>query len=375
VIRAISYTEGSTLLTCQARWDFQYGGRLAGSALRAKETPVLLREGRAWGKAVAAFHQAEVDRLDAGIKALAEALQEDAEEQKKAGFYDEAVHRDLAAKLRAELEHYAATVEPLPLQSLEHELMVPLPSRSGKGRSSRYRLQVFFDGIHIDDAGRAWIVEFKLRGKLSSVEQIANSRQIRYYAWAWFVATGQMVTGVITDERMNEVPKPARWVRPKRKDEGIELPGEVATELGAPPSEKEIEAGGPVLRTASHAKDQLTTPDRYVAACERAGVEPDQEVVESLAARRWSLREPTFLTEREIEEAGQELVSLGLQVAAFDAERNYPVRSVKTANCNGCRFREICNHPEDAEVVDALFDRVPPKRELPPQPLQEVVPV
>lgn len=384
MLRAISYTEGSTLLTCQAQWDFKYGGRLAGDALKPKETPIILREGRAWGAAVGAFHAAEVDRLDVGIVALAKALEEDAEQQKKAGFYDADVHRDLAAKLRAELAHYAELADPgdwrtqpLNLTRLEHELMVALPSRSGEGKSNRYRLQVFFDGIHIDEEGRAWIVEFKLRSKLSSAEQIANSRQIRYYAWAWFMATGQMVTGVIVDERLNELPKPARWVKPKRKDEGIVVTQEQAAAMGAPMSEAEdrsIAQGKIELRrTVSHAKEQLTTPDRYEAACGEAGVEPEPEVVEALASRRWSMRERIFLTEREITEAGEELVSLGLQVAAFDAERNYPVRNVKPQNCNGCRFKEICNSPEDAAVVDVLFDRVPPKRELPPKPLQEVV--
>ena len=43
-------------LTCQHRWDFQYGFQLAGSSLKAKDTPLQPREGRAWGAMVAAHH-------------------------------------------------------------------------------------------------------------------------------------------------------------------------------------------------------------------------------------------------------------------------------------------------------------------------------
>lgn len=364
--RDISYTEQSTLLTCQAQWDFNYGGYLAGTALRSKETPIILREGRAWGRAVAAFHAAEEDRLDAAIIVLAEALEEDAEEQREAGFYDADAHRQTAAKLRAVLEQYAQETEPLSLDRLEHELFVPLPSRSGSGDSNRYRLQVLFDGVHTDEQGQTWLVEFKLRGELSALELIANSRQIRYYAWAWQRETGQPVTGVIVDERLNAMPKPARWVRPKKKDEGIDVTPDQAAALGSPYSDAETDTYGDegklARRTVSHAKDQLTTPELYVAACERAGVEPVQEALEQIALRKWSQRHPIFLTSTEIEESGRELVSLGRQIAAIDSGQIFPVRNVKPQNCRGCRFREICNEPNDVDLVEALFDRVPAKR-------------
>lgn len=353
MIRAISFTEGSTLLTCQARWDFAYGGRLAGTALKKKDTAVILREGRAWGRVVAAFHAAESDRLEAGMDALLEALEEDVRQQLDAGFYDAGIHEAVTAKLKAEFRHYAGLTEPLNLSRLEHELFVPLPSRSGKGDSNRYRLQVLFDGIHVDDQGRAWIVEFKLRGQLSSAEQIANSRQIRYYAWAWWRETGQMVTGVIVDERLNEVPKPARWVQSKKKEVGRKVEEMVDGELKVK------------WMVPSHAVDQVTTPDAYVAACAEVGVESNPETVEAIAARQWAKRETVFLTADEIEEAGEELVSLGRQVQQLDSEAIYPVRNVKPQNCNGCFFREICNHPKDAELVDVLFNRTAPKRDRP----------
>jgi hypothetical protein len=342
VIRAISYTEGSTMLRCQAQHDFQYGDRLAGSSLRPKDTPTILREGRAWGRAVAALH--ETGDLERAQAALGESLmEEDADGQREAGTFDREAFSAMSTKLLAIVGHYALSASILPLERPEHELLVPLPSRSGKGSSNRYKLHTFFDGLHTDEHGRVWIVEFKLRGRLSSVEQIANSRQVRYYAWAWFIATGQRVAGVIVDERLNEIPKPARILK----------------------------SGKP-----SHAKDQLCTPEAYEQACLDAEEGPRIDVMEALEARRWQQRVPIFLTDAEVDEAGTELVSLAKQIQALDAHDVYPVRDVRAQNCNGCRFRDICNHPEDADLVDALFDRVPPKRdrdEIQPTPTEEVV--
>lgn len=332
-LRAISYSEGSTLLDCQAKWDFSYGDQLAGSSLKSKETPVLLRDGRAWGRAVAAYHgTGEGDALhDDAIPALVEALEEDAAEQKEAGFYDADAHREKAAELRAMLEHYCENSELLPIDHLEQELLVPLPSRTGNGNSSRYRLQVFFDGVHVDAEGRTWLVEFKLRTQLSSLDLIASSRQIRYYAWAYRKETGTDVAGVIVDERLKAIPKPP----------------------------KILQSGKP-----SHDKRQITTPELYERACREAGgEEPKAETVEALGARRWQQRESIFLTDTEIEEAGRELVSLGLQVQALDSHKVYPVRNPSRARCPGCFYREICNAPHDAALVDVLFDRRPPKHD------------
>jgi hypothetical protein len=369
LIRAISYTEGSTMLRCQAQWDFQYGDRLAGSALKPKDVAVVLREGRAWGRAVAALH--ETGDLDKAKAALGEALTEDADEQREKGVYDDDVFREMCLKLSGLLVHYEKTAEILPINRLEHELLVRLPSRSGRGFSNRYRLHSFFDGltIEVDAKGQPWIVEFKLRGQLSSVEQIANSRQTRYYAWSWFVETGQRVAGVITDERLNELPKPARWVKSKRKEEGIEVDEERALELGAPYNDKEQEAaavkGTLARRIPSEAKDQLTTPESYEAACLDAGIGPSIEVMEALEARRWQQRVPIYLTDAEVDEAGEELVSLARQIQQLDSHAVYPVRDVRKQNCNGCRFREICNTPRDVDLVESLFNRTQPKRDRP----------
>jgi len=380
MIRMISFTESGNLLTCQAQWDFNYGGYLAGDCLKPKTVPVMLQEGSAWGAGVAAFHAALEDKLDAGIIALTASLDKEAKKLEAKGFYNADEHRQMAAKLRSLLEQYAEEEEtrPVPLaglSGLEQELVVPLPSRSGKGDSSIYRLQVFFDGVLGEEV--ADLVEFKLRGKLSPLELIVNSRQIRYYAWAYQREHGIPVRSVIVDERLNEQPKPARWVKPKKKDEGIVVDPDQAQELGAAYSEKELEIykgdeGKLARRTVSHAKDQMTTAESYLEACGKAGVEPEPETLEAIGSRRWSQRERVFLTEREIEESGTELISLGRQVAALDSGQTYPVRNVKPQNCNGCRFREICNDPHDKELVDSLFDRRPPKRN---RTEEEVVPV
>jgi CRISPR/Cas system-associated exonuclease Cas4 (RecB family) len=361
-IRAISFTESGNLLTCQAQWDFNYGGYLAGDCLKAKAVPQRLQEGSAWGAGVAAFHAATEDKLDAGIVALTATLDKEAKKLEAKGFYDADVHRAMASKLRALLEQYAEEEEarPVPLtglSGLEQELLVPLPSRSGKGDSSIYRLQVFFDGVLEDEEGRIWLVEFKLRETLSALELITNGRQIRYYAWAWEREHGRPVAGVIVDERLNAQPKPPKIVNSK-KGVGIEVEVDVLDkETKEPTGEKKM-----VWKAPSTDKAQLTTPELYEAACAEYGVKVDPEMSAALADRRWSQRERIFLSPREIEESGTELISLGRQVAALDSGQTYPVRNVKPQNCNGCRFREICNDPHDKELVDSLFDRRPPKR-------------
>lgn len=318
------------MLDCAARWDFQYGGRLAGSALQPKETPVLLREGRIWGAAVAELH---ATGREAAFATLDEQLEVDARQQEEAGFYVHEIYEETREKLWTLLEQYAEEAEIITLEALEREFLVPLPSRSGKGRSNRYQLHAFFDGIHTDPCGRIFPVEFKLRKTLSSFEMVANNRQIRRYAWAYRQETGEDVAGIIVDERLNAIPKPPRILKSGK---------------------------------VSHAKDQLTTAVLYRQACEDAGEDLNEETCAALDAREWQKRHVVFLTDLEIEEAGKELVSLGQQVQALDSGLIYPTRNVKPQLCNGCRFREICNHPEDRDVVEALFNRVPAKRDLPP---------
>lgn len=328
--------------TCQAAWDFSYGGHLAGSSLKAKRTVPILREGRAWGAGVAALHSTQLDLFGGGdpAGAIVESLDADAARQREFGVHDPAEHSEMEDRLMLLLAHYRATAAPLRVSRLEEQIIVPIPSRTGKRRSNLYAFLAYFDGVALDGDGRTWLVEYKLRSKLSDYALVANGRQIRWYAWAFQEKYGVPVTGVLVDERLNEVPKPARLVRGKRKVDG-EYP-----------------------LVPSHKKDQMTTPDLYLALCQEHGVDPVTETLEHLNARHWQKRHPVQFRAGEIEEAGQELVSAAKQIRDLDSGELLPLRSVRPANCNGCFFREICPSP-DEELVDALFERTVPKRDRP----------
>lgn len=330
--RLISHTETRQLAICEAGWDFRYGGTLAGNALKPLGATPRMREGRAWGRAVAAWHGADGTPSDAGLAAvvaLERALEEDAAEQKDDGVYDADAHLIMRARLQMILDHYMVTSTPLPITSPEHEIVVPIPSRSGRRASSKYRLQCFFDGIHTDDQGRTWIVEFKLRSTLSSLEQLALDRQGRRYAWAWRQHTGRDVAGVIYDERLNEAPKPPK-----------------------------ILASGKV----SADKRQITTPYLYRQACANAGTDPDPDTLAAFAQRKWQQRERIIFRSGELDETGQELVALAHRIGDLDRGR-LPIRTPHPAHCRGCSFRDICPTPLDRDLVDALFERVPAKRD------------
>lgn len=336
--RTLSHSEIVAVSTCEAKHSFLYTGVLTdGTVLKPKTAAPKLREGRAWGRAVAAYHAA-TGQLDAPVVArdvLNAALIEDATQQQEAGVYDPAAHEAMAARLHALLEHYIATTEPLAVVTLEREIDVAVRSRTGRRRSNRYRFLAYLDAVHQDPGGRWWIVEYKLRGQLTSFAQIALGRQVRRYAWAWREQTGVEPAGVIVDERWNEIPKPARLVKGRGKD-------------------------APMV--ASHARDQITTPDLYVAACEATGEEPNEETRAHLAGRRWQLRDPVVFRAGEIDEAGEELVSAAQLVRDLDSGLRHPIRNPSQPNCGGCFFREICPAP-DPELIDALYVRKAPKRE------------
>jgi hypothetical protein len=324
-VRTISHSEIASVLDCQAKHDFSYVGALAGSALKPKTTAPLLRDGRAWGAAVAAYH---ADGYEAALGALVDSLEEDAEEQRTAGLYLPSEHEELRERLTEMLEHYSTLTEPLALTRLEHELLVPIPSRTGLRRSSAYRLLCKLDGIHVDEDGRTWIVEFKLRGQLSPFEQISLSRQTRWYAWAWQEVTGTAPAGVITEERLKAIPKPVK-----------------------------------INQDGSPSRVQTCTPEAYLAAFEGRPKRPDEDVLAALRAKVWQHRHPVLFRPEEIEEAGRQMVSAAAQVQQFDSGALYPIRNPSVMRCPGCAFQSICGQPSDTELVDALFNRVPPKAE------------
>ncbi len=332
-MRLLSHSEIETALACQAQHAFRYTGRLTdGDALKPRATAPRLREGRAWGAAVAAWHaNADLGPMPAfvpAVKALEDSLAEDAAEQKEAGVYMAEEHAEFSARLGSLLVHYTDTADQLAIDRLEGQLLVGIPSRNGGRKSTRYRFEGYVDGVHLDGAGRTWIVEFKNRNRLSSFEQIQRSPQIRRYAWAYRERYGVDVAGVIVDERLNEIPKPAR-----------------------------ILASG----KASHAKDQLTTPELYIAACEETGEEPKPETVEALTQRKWQARHTVIFRPGELDETGRELVSAAKLIQQLDSGELYPIRKPPPQGCGGCAFREICDSP-DGDLVDAYFRRVPPKR-------------
>lgn len=319
--RRISHSETSALLTCQHRWDFQYGFQLAGSSLKAKDTPLQLREGRAWGAMVASHHTGAdmADCLTAGM----ESLEEDAERQREFGMFIQEDYDESVLRLAGLIEHYRTGNSPLGIERLEHEIVVPIPSRSGRQDSNRYKLQTFFDAILRDEAGRIWIVEFKLRKQLSALQQIVLSRQIRWYAWAYRKETGEEPAGVIVDERLNALPKEVK-----------------------------------LNKNGSVSKVQSCTVEAYV----EAGGE-DDEVLEKLRSKRWGQREAVLLTTAEIDEAGHQLVSAGQQIRDFDSAERYPVRNPSPLYCPGCQFKDICANPRDEDLVNALFERTVPKKD------------
>jgi len=322
--RSISHSEASVLLDCQAKHDFQYGDQLAGSSLKPLTTHVRLREGKAWGLAMAIYHREY--GAPAAHYAIDESLKEDAADT----IIDPDEFADTRTKLHEMLDDYVGVTKPIGLHSTELELDVQIPARSGKRASTLYRFTGFIDAIQTDPQGRDWIVEFKLRGQLSSVEQVALMRQIRWYAWAYQRQTGREVAGVIVEERLNQVPKPAR-----------------------------ILASG----LPSHTEKQTTTPGLYAAACRDAGIQPNEETLSLLGERRWQQRHIVFLSAREIAEAGLQLTSVANLAGQFDSGALYPVRNPSQFRCPSCAFKDICPNPHDADLVDALYQRVAPKRD------------
>jgi hypothetical protein len=240
----------------------------------------------------------------------------------------------MATHLAEILWHYASTSEPLDAFSPEVELRVPIPSRTGRQASSRFVFVGYLDNLS-RRRDLLYIVEYKLRGRLSTYEQAARGRQYRRYAWAAERVLGEPVAGVIVDERLNEAPKPARWVKGRKKDEGM---------------------------VPSHAQNQMCTAEDYVEACAEGGVDPDPGTVAYLQERRWQVRHTLTFRRSEIEEAGRELVSAAHLISQLDAGVLWPVRNESTLRCGGCQFRDICARPQDRELIDLNYERTAPKR-------------
>jgi len=333
VPRLLSYSEVETALTCFARWDFRYGGRLAGDALTALSTPAILYEGRAWGAGVAAWHAhgGELFASWEAHKALRASLRQDALDMQNRGFpLDVVTLVESEERLGAMLDHHIQTSEPLPnLTRLEAEMEVGIPSRGGRHASNRYRFLCYIDGYTELD-GQQWIVEFKLRGSLTPADLLQRQRQPRWYAYALAQMQGFHPTGVIVDERLN-----LALARPKVNKDG----------------------------KPSHDKRQRITAEDYIETCRELGDEPRFDVVQSLRERGWQQRVPILFRPDELEEAGHELRDAAKLIRDLDSGELYPLRHATRSTCNGCDFKAICSEPQDTSYVDTLFARTPPKRE------------
>jgi hypothetical protein len=336
--RRISDSEISTAMTCWARWDFQYGGRLAGDCLRPLTPQRLLSEGRIWGRVVAALH-ASSDELFPLLNAQLELSRAMAEEIAAVEAADGVVDLDEALEIEVRLgevlQHYAATAELMPLTRLEERLELPLPSRHDEGRSSsRYRFEGFLDGVTVIDS-EEWLVEFKLRDTLQPVWLIELSEQVKRYAWARRrTLGGRGPVGVLVQETLRRPPEPAR-----------------------------------VLKTGhtSHARNQWTTPELYKRSCAETHTIPHADVLQALSERIWSHTVQVPFLPTELDETGRGLVSAARLIAKLDSGEFWPVRNSARHICSGCRFRRICAHPEDELFVDSLFRRVLPKRDRVPE--------
>jgi hypothetical protein len=337
--RVLSYSEIETAMTCFAKWDFSYGGRLAGSTLKQKGVVPLLADGSAWGAAVAAWHANHGTPL-AGwhdFEALRSSLDADEARMREMGFPVSVIGRaEQEYELGLMLEHYMATAEPMPgMTRLEGETVVGVPSRGGKRASTRYRFLAKIDGaVKIDDAW--WIVEFKLRGRLTDLPLLLRQRQPRWYAWAATAAHDRGLAGairpagVIVEERLKAIPKDA-----------------ALTEKGMKPS---------------HKKEQVTTPEKYVDLCLTMGVEPKNDVIEHLGQRPWQQRVPLSFRPDEIDAAGDELRDAAKLVRDLDRGEITPIRNAHRRNCDGCRYKAVCAEPGDTAFVESLFERTVPKR-------------
>jgi hypothetical protein len=326
--RFLSVSETSTLLDCSWRHALAYTGALTGGqALSPRDTPMLLREGRAWGRAMAALHSGwdRTTHLVDAEQAIHDSIREDAAERERWGLLDPEAELAAVALVVGCLHHYYATTELLPLYGAETELRCNLPA--GQRHSNRYVLEAYLDGLHDDEHG-TWLAEFKWRRtRLPEFTLAARSRQLRWYAWAWREHLGTDICGAILDERLGILPEP------------------VKLNLDGRPS-----------------RIQSCTPEAYQAAGGR-----DHEVIERLKAKAWQARRRITFRKHELDQAGVELRSVARLVHQYDTGLLAPVRHPHERNCNGCRYRAICDDPWDTDLVDALYERVPAKANRTPE--------
>lgn len=307
--RLLSNTELEAVQTCRARWDFRYGGRLAGSTLKPKSVPLILNEGRAWGALVAAWHGA-----GGGQKGLWEAnaamhysLTQDFQETvAQGGRFAREDYVATAAKLALCFQDYITRTPPLTgLHRMEDEIIARVDNKSS--------FLAKIDGWWIDNDGRPWLVEFKWRpGGLTPTWLLELLPQFPRYAWALREAVGIDPVGIIVDERLGRFP-----VGPK-----ILKSGDVSTD-----------------------KAQFTTGDLYMQACAEHGTDPVPALRKHYDERIWQQQIRIVFRPSELDETGTDIRELAQVVYGLDLGQLRPMRSASKMTCNRCDFRDICKNP------------------------------
>jgi PD-(D/E)XK nuclease superfamily len=331
--RAMSQSEVSTLLACPAKWAFAYSD-FAGFPIQPRVTALRLREGRAWGAGIQQFHTRTTpdlgieDACGRAAAAMLASLDEDAAQMEREGAFDPEEYDVTKEKLIGALVHYASTSERLNLVGSEVELEL----HHGDGWVYRCHL----DGIHQDEDGYLWIVEFKLRGAgaFTPLEQVVLWRQVRWYAialensglpeterfrWMPEAYVDGLVRGVIVDERLNDAPSPVRF----NKD-------------------------GAVSAT------QSCTLEQYLDACAVRGQIPHEPTIARLSAKVWSQRHTVLFRVDELVDALHELEAAAGLVAIYAGHSLRPIRN-PGRQCGYCEFAEICATPTDARLRDSLY--------------------
>lgn len=323
-MRSISFTEVSTMLRCQRQHAFKYTGHLTdGDVLSTKVDHVNLRMGRAWGKAMAAYHLKHEDGGSGSTayaqQAITSSWAADAEQQREQGVYHQLDHEALEKRLHELVDVYAFENEgPLALENVERKLDLPVCTVDGE----RHSFTGYIDGS-TKEGRRLWLVEFKLRmGKsLSSKKQAVRNRQIRYYAWAYREQYGEPF-GVLLDETVNDLPEPVRL----NKDGAI-------------------------------SKVQSCRPQAYI----QAGGE-NKAVLAKLKSKDRTKRHRIIFRPGELDANYKELCSAADQIHRLDREHVYPIASPSPL-CRYCDFDDICDDPGDDAYIDTMFARKPPKRD------------
>lgn len=357
--RLISYTEVSTALTCEARWDFKYGGHLLdGETLKRRSTATRLSDGSAWGAGIAEWHRSAAAIPELAERYAAEKIWESLKADAEA-MADRGVHVGMQAvreqydRLRDLLAHHVTVADALPnLTLIEGRFAGPVPSRGGKRGSNLYHFENYIDGYSVVPEGGwrldgrylapgEWIVENKLRDDLHPADLIVNLRQYLWYCWQAAKAKGLNPVGIIVMERKNDLPHPAKINQPTK-----------AQPLGPVSTKKD--------QITSRALVEAALDEREIPADERG---PWAELLGNCDARRWHQSVPVKYRPSDYVLAGRELTSAAALIGELDTARRWPLRNASTITCRGCDFKAICPDPAGSSfAIDAEFIRTSPKR-------------